>query len=45
MGEKVVFTNCVFAKLSSAENTSFIVLSANTAINSKKCMLKKTHEK
>ena len=28
MGEKLGFTNCVFEKLCSSENTSFIVFSA-----------------
>ena len=35
MGEKVVFTNCVFEKLCYSENTIFIVLSANTAVATK----------
>ena len=32
MGEKVGFTNCVFEKLCSSENTSFIVFAAKTAV-------------
>ena len=42
MGEKVGFTNCVFEKLCSSENTNLIVFSGNTALAIKKCMLKKT---
>ena len=36
MGEKVVFTNCVFEKLCSSENTNFIVRSAKPSSCSKK---------
>ena len=32
MGEKVGFTNCVFEKLCSSENTIFIAFSENTAV-------------
>ena len=41
MGEKVGFTNCVFEKLCSSENTFFIVFSACTAVAEKGGMLKK----
>ena len=36
MGEKVGFTNCVFEKLCSSENTIFIVFRQNTAVAIKK---------
>ena len=39
MGEKVVFTNCVFEKLCSRENTIFRVFSAKHNSCSKICML------
>ena len=42
MGEKVGFTNCVFEKLCSSENTNFIVLSAKHSSCKKNFMLKKT---
>ena len=42
MGEKVGFTNCVFEKLCSSENTIFIVFSANTAVAIKKPVCWKT---
>ena len=35
MGEKVVFTNCIFEKLCSPENTIFIVFSAKHSSCSK----------
>ena len=44
MGEKVGFTNCVFEKLCSSENTIFIVLSANTAVPIKSCILEKSRK-
>ena len=36
MGEKVGFTNCVFEKLSLAENTIFIVFSAKHSFSKTK---------
>ena len=41
MGEKVGFTNCVFEKLCSSENTIFIVFSAKHGSCNRNCMLKK----
>ena len=41
MGEQVGFTNCVFEKLCSSENTIFIVLSANTAVAKMKLYVEK----
>ena len=38
MGEKVGFTNCVFEKLCSSENTIFIVLSAKHSSCNKKAV-------
>ena len=41
MGEKVVFTNCVFEKLSSSENTMFVVFSAQHSNCAKKMHVEK----
>ena len=45
MGDKVVFTNCVFSSLCSAENTISLVFQQRTAIAAKRCMLKKTESR
>ena len=47
MGEKVVFTNCVFEKLCPPENTMFMVFSAKTAAAVKKMYVgkRKMYEK
>ena len=42
MGEKVGFTNCVFEKLCFAENTIFIVFSANTTFQKQELYVEKT---
>ena len=42
MGGKVDFTNCVFEKLCSSENTTFIVFSANTEVVVKKLYVEQT---
>ena len=44
MGEKVGFTNCVFEKLCSSENTSFIVFSAKHSSCNKKLYVDKKTE-
>ena len=48
MGEKTVFTNCVFRKLCIPENTIVIVFSAKLSFLSKKdvcCKKNKSYEK
>ena len=42
MGEKLGFTNCVFEKLCSSENTIFIVFSAKHSSCNKKAVVEKT---
>ena len=45
MGEKVGFTNCVFEKLSSSENTIFIAFSKNAAVAIIKLYVEKKKKK